>query len=183
MCQSGSSQGSRTTLNDEKKEFVVAIWAYAVVGSGKKSMEGLLSLHLVVGLKHVPVSWADDGEEKCDVKPERKTNWNPYLSLTISKDEETVICRKCWCCLLLCCTRTWLGIQRNWKRRCGGAGGAAKLAVNPQQGKQQIKDHMPSGSWWSTLTLLLHVHLPNLIQIFLVTNTNPKSYEKGIWEN
>ena len=39
------------------------------MGSGKKSMEGLLSLHLVVGLKYMSVSWADDGEEKLDVKP------------------------------------------------------------------------------------------------------------------
>jgi len=38
MCQSESSQGSRTTINDGKEEFVVGIWAYAVVGSGKKSI-------------------------------------------------------------------------------------------------------------------------------------------------
>lgn len=153
-----------------KKKFIMGIWTQAEAESGRKSREGFLPLNLVVGLKHVPVSKADSREEKLNMKLERTTGihicFSPPLTLMTQESAENSGA--------LCCSCTWSGFRGTEE------GGPMGLAVNPgQQSKAAAQHHVHSGTQGPTLTLLLHFHLSNIMQISFLANSSPEPYKKG----
>lgn len=74
----------------------------------------------------------------------------------------------------LCCSCTWSGFRGTEE------GGPMGLAVNPgQQSKAAAQHHVHSGTQGPTLTLLLHFHLSNIMQISFLANSSPEPYKKG----